>query len=362
MQSLVEAHRNVGSGSALRRRLRWVAAAAAYWAGIVLLATTYAVLRRDYEYRLSNLVSDVPLVSIGTIASLALVAGLRRLVRLPFQVQVVCAAALVLLAAFVYELLWELALTIIPRPTPFVPSLKFIILGSLFWLAPMGLWAAGHLALFHYAEARHRERRLAALQIEAHEAQVRALRYQVNPHFLYNTLNSIAALILDRRNDEAERMVLRLADFFRSSLARDPLQDSTLAEEIAFQRRYLEVEQLRFENRLDVAIDLPPELERACVPSLILQPLVENALKHGATAGDEALKLRITAVRFDGGVIIDVLNNGVTSTSVSSGTGTGLRNVAHRLTTRFGESATVDTEASGSGFLVRLSFPYEEKQ
>lgn len=332
--------------------------AVAYWTIVVVIAVTYAVLK-GFQYQLSLLPGDAMLVLSGAAASIALSAGLRQATRLEFRRQVGTAALLVLLVAWPFDFAFKVIGHFLFDGPPLYRSPMLVLQGGLFWLAPFGLWAACNLAMHHSQDARLRERRLAALQIEAHEAQVRALRYQINPHFLYNTLNSIAALILDGRNEVAEEMVLRLSAFFRATLTIDPLRDITLSEEIALQLRYLDVERLRFEDNLEVDIDVPSELENARVPSLILQPLVENALKHGAPQAGMPMRLRIRACSHDKFLRIEVSDNGRGKEPGGFSTGLGLKNVANRLASRFGGRSRVEAFPEPGGFTVRLSIPNE---
>ena len=185
---------------------------------------------------------------------------------------------------------------------------------------------------------------------------MRALRYQINPHFLYNTLNSVSALILDERSAEADAMVVKLAAFFRASLSLDPVEDTPLGEEIALQLLYLGIERARFADRLKVSVDLPPGLEKAGVPSFILQPLVENAMKHGMRGAGRRLHLRIGAWTQDEMLTVEVADDGAGS-SGAEGTGTGLSNVERRLRSRHGDRASITTLRGSDGFAVRLTLP-----
>lgn len=360
---------DTGDGDTSRTTLvlRLACGAALFWGSFVFFAVAYAIVRYGDEYAWAKLAIDLPVVllctALGTLFALLLRAVLRRTAHLALLTQIALIALLAGLACPVYSLMGETLLVWLSVTEVADLTVRKVVAGSIFFLAPMGVWAAIQLALFHHAEARARERRLAALQIEAHEAQVRALRYQVNPHFLYNTLNSVAALILDRRNDEAEHMVLRLADFFRAGLARDPLADASLAEEVAAQKLYLEVEQLRFGDALRVDIDVPAELATARLPSLILQPLVENALKHAARDDGSPLCVSIAARPAADRLILEVRDNGSsTGGEGRAGTGTGLRNVAGRLASRFGTDARLDALATGEGFVARLDLPWEKPE
>jgi two-component system, LytTR family, sensor kinase len=239
----------------------------------------------------------------------------------------------------------------------FVP--RDVLRGGFFWLTLFSLWGAACLALLRDREARHRERRMALLQAEAHDAQVRALRYQVNPHFLYNTLSSISTLILEGRAACAEKMTMCLSAFFRTSLAQDPFQDVRLADELELQRIYLAIEQMRFADSLKVELDVPEPLNGALVPSLILQPLVENSIKHGLNEAGKLMLLKITARSVQGRLVIEVADNG-RGPGNCKGTGVGLGNVRRRLTTRFGEACRFSAgPREEGGFQVRLEMPLQ---
>ena len=206
------------------------------------------------------------------------------------------------------------------------------------------------------------ERRATEFERLAHSAQLRALRYQVNPHFLFNTLNSLSSLVMARRLDDAETMILNLSAFFRSALAIDPTEDVPLAEEIRLQRLYLDIERIRFPGRLHVNVTVPPPLEAAHVPALLLQPLVENAIKHGVGRTNERVTLNIIAepegddamrliVEDSGGSVSERRPN-------SYGTGVGLSNVCERLNARFGAAASCEHgPRSEGGYRVAITLP-----
>lgn len=345
---------------------KWAAVAIAaliFWVLFVAAAVIYAVMLGKYKYSLAMFSTDVSIVTLGVLFSLAIRAGLDRMPRVTFIHQLLLAAALVALLATPFEIAFRHMFHLLEGKPP-VSEIRLgkLLSGGIFWMIPMGLWGAGTLAMLHDAEARRRERRLAEAQVQAHEAQVRALRYQINPHFLYNTLNSIAALILDRRNEEAEAMVLQLSSFFRASLSSDPFEDVPLADEIEHQLMYLDIEQARFRDALEVSIDLPPELGRVGVPSLILQPIVENALKHGLRGPGKPMTLTISA-RADGDRLsIEVSDDGrgAGADSCCAGTGTGLSNVERRLAGRYAGRSSVEAAGGPEGFKVRLTMPLQQ--
>jgi two-component system, LytTR family, sensor kinase len=339
-------------------------AAVAFWAVALAMASSYVrmVVRQIPHYPLEQLPFDAGVVLLGAAHCLLIRAVLERVVRRPFWIQAGVAAALALALAMPFE--WVMRVTMLlvfsaydealPPVTP-----RAIVASTVFWGAPFGLWALGLLALTHDAEARRRELRLVEAQAQAHEAQVRALRYQVNPHFLYNTLNSIAALILDRRNDMAEAMVIRLSDFFRSSLSQDPLADAPLTREIELQRLYLDIEEVRFADQLQVEVRLPRELEDALVPGLILQPLVENALKHGLRGPGQPMRLTIAARAEADRLTLEVADDGRGQGAPGGGVGTGvgLKNIERRLAARFQDQARLAVESTPEGFRARITLP-----
>ena len=231
------------------------------------------------------------------------------------------------------------------------------------WYFFFAAWCSLYVALSSAAQLRMAERRASEFESAAQAAQIRALRYQVNPHFLFNTLNSLSSLIMARRDEEAERMIMNLSNFFRASLATDPTADVSLSEEIALQRLYLDIEQARFPNRLQVEVDIPERLQSARVPALLLQPIVENAIKYGVARAKDVVTLTIRAEQQGARLHLIVENSGeVLSPDAPQGdeasTGVGLANVCQRLSARFGVSTSCDFgPRPEGGFRVTLTMP-----
>jgi len=231
------------------------------------------------------------------------------------------------------------------------------------WYFFFAAWASFYIAMSAAARMRSAERRAALAERNAQTAQLRALRYQVNPHFLFNTLNSLSSLVMSRRADEAETMIVNLSSFFRSSLTLDPGADVTLAQEIELQELYLDIEKVRFPRRLKVRIVVPGDLAGAKVPPLILQPLVENAIKHGVARTTEPVTLTVAAREEDARLVLTVENDRGPSgaaTGAGNGTGVGLANVCERLAARFGAAGDCEAEPlPGGGWRVTLAMPLE---
>jgi hypothetical protein len=240
---------------------------------------------------------------------------------------------------------------------------RFLADNAVTWYFFFAAWCSFYVAMSSAAQLRTAERRAAEFESAAQFAQIRALRYQVNPHFLFNTLNSLSSLIMARREEEAERMIMNLSNFFRASLATDPTADVSLSEEIALQRLYLDIEKARFPNRLQVEVDIPDRLQSARVPALLLQPVVENAVKYGVARAKDVVTLSIRAEQQGARLQLIVENSGeVLSPDMLRGdeasTGVGLTNVCQRLAARFGVSTSCEYgPRPEGGFRVALAMP-----
>lgn len=223
----------------------------------------------------------------------------------------------------------------------------------------LSAWAGLYLALSYASEAHRVRLRAAELECAAQDAELRSLRYQVNPHFLFNTLNSLSSLVMKGRRDEAEQMILSLSNFYRTSLTGDPLEDVPLEEEVHLQKLYLDIEAVRFPERLTTRIDIPPALLTACVPGLILQPLVENAIKYGVSRTSSPVTITISAHEEADTLHLLVTDDGNKPPSAAdAGNGIGLANVRDRLTARFGGQARIAYGPGDTGgFAVHLTLP-----
>jgi hypothetical protein len=215
--------------------------------------------------------------------------------------------------------------------------------------------------------ARTRERELAearqaaaAANAAAQHAQLAALRFQLNPHFLFNTLNAISSLIVTDRAADAEIMTGKLSNFLRASLEADPESEVTLDEELETVQSYLEIETVRFGDRLKIAFECPAPLLDALVPSFLLQPVLENAIKYAVAPSRRPVAITVKAtasadrlsllVEDDGGQAFGALPKG--------GTGLGLANIRQRLHAFYGDAGSLDATATERGFTVVIGMPY----
>jgi len=229
-----------------------------------------------------------------------------------------------------------------------------------FWTWFFLAWAGMYLSISYSFDVREEQQRAAEIRERAHIAQLRALHSQINPHFLFNSLNSVSALMLDGAVARADEMVGKLARFLRLGLAADPTDRIALAAEIELQRTYLEIEQLRYQD-LVVTCDVPEELGAALVPALILQPIVENAVKYGVAGAPPPASIALRAWATDGRLTLEVVDSGKGHGPTSSGGGIGLANVHQRLGLIYGEDAVrlSRNRRDGGSFHVQLEFPLE---
>ena len=221
-------------------------------------------------------------------------------------------------------------------------------------------WCALYLALLTGEKARESERREGAYRRAAKAAELRSLRYQVNPHFLFNTLNSLSALVLTGKTQAAERMIQTISTFYRRSLADDPTAEVPLREEFALQKLYLDIEAVRFPHRLRAVYKLPPELEDAKVPGLILQPLVENSVKHAVAPTAEQVTITLAAREEYGRLVVTVTDDGPGTAPEGDkrhNHGIGVANVRDRLEARFGGEAAIVSGPVPGGYSTQLRMP-----
>ena len=202
------------------------------------------------------------------------------------------------------------------------------------------------------------------LELQASSAQLAMLRYQLNPHFLFNTLNSISTLVLLKQTDRANAMLSRLSSFLRYTLANEPTAHVTVAQEVETLKLYLEIEKMRFEARLRPKFDVDPAVERARLPSLLLQPLVENAIKYAVSTLEEGADICVEVRLAGERVQITVsdtgpgLRDGVQPPSLS--TGVGLTNIRERLAQAYGPDQRLTTQSlPAGGFSVSIEIPFQ---
>lgn len=220
-------------------------------------------------------------------------------------------------------------------------------------------WSALYLGVKNWwSWQQERENALQSLAL-ANKAQLDMLRYQLNPHFLFNALNSIRASI-DEDAVRAKQMITQLSEFLRYSLLAESKKKISLSEELEAVRNYLAIEQIRFEDKLVVEFDIEQEAEDFQIPNFLLNPLVENAVKHGLQTSPKPLEIKISAKIVNKGLVLEVINSGMLNNgSDCNGNGIGLKNVRDRLQTLFGDNAAFELNQDGPFVKARIEISDE---
>jgi two-component system LytT family sensor kinase len=216
----------------------------------------------------------------------------------------------------------------------------------------------GGLAFDYYERYRERTLQAARLEKSLADARLHALELQIQPHFLFNTMNAITSLVRTGRNDEAVEMTAGLSELLRYTLDHAGGQQVALEEELAVLRRYLEIQRARFPDRMTFRIDVSPEALRAAVPTLLLQPLAENAVRHGLALSAQPGVVEIRAVRAGARLQLDVFNSGRLDPGAPPGI--GLRNTRERLEHLYGDGWDFELRNAGGGVLATISIPWSE--
>jgi signal transduction histidine kinase len=237
-------------------------------------------------------------------------------------------------------------------------SVLEIALGRYFLLLA---WASTYFALLAAVQARMAERREQQFRSAAKAAELRSLRYQVNPHFLFNTLNSLSALVMTGKTERAERMIQTISRFYRHSLADDPTNDVALKDEFDLQKLYLDIEAVRFPERLIPVFELPEDLEDARVPGMILQPLVENSVKYAVSAVARPVTIKVSAHEEFDRLVVTVSDDGPgIPDGAPHGFGIGLANVQDRLEARFGSDIAFTSTPVPGGYRTEIRIPLSQ--
>lgn len=311
------------------------------------------------------------LLWIDAFAGLVLTTILRHAYQFVWERQIVVRLLTVLTASYVLAVVWQ----VIKNYSQFYyydefeavekyGNMAYIngIIGYSYFL--FLCWSGMYFGLKFYRLLQEEKEKSIRAESLAHEAQLRMLRYQLNPHFLFNTLNAISTLILDKDTELANAMVSKLSNFLRYSLDKDPMQKVDLEHEISTMKLYLEIEQVRFDDRLQVVINIEDNARKALVPSLILQPLVENSIKYAVANRVEGGKITISGKVFAGDLLLEVMDNGPGITTENGKlpkfSGVGLRNTQERLQELYGakHSCKIGT-ALPHGLKIEIRIPFE---
>jgi two-component system LytT family sensor kinase len=222
-------------------------------------------------------------------------------------------------------------------------------------------WSALYFGLPSMSEQKRNRERMLTIEALAHRERLRALRFQLNPHFLFNSLNSVSTLIAEGRNREANRMLGRVSEFLRMTLDSDDAAEVSVASEMDFVRRYLDIEKGRFGDRLTIHITIADDVDQALVPPMILQPIVENAVRYAVVPRENGGAVSIRASREDSSLMLRVDDDGPGIDELRGGMGIGLTNVRERLSQMYARDADVQFERSVQGGLsVAIRLPFRE--
>ena len=333
------------------------------WSAFLVAMTFSRVGRFPLSYML---VEKLLLTALGVVASLALRAALRPRVDAGRPMAVLIALCVV--ASYAIAAVWTAAFNVLAIPITnamlgreyAIRSIGDLMSGSVYHSFSLVAWGFLYIGIRHYLALLDERERSLRLEASASTARLRALQYQLNPHLFFNTLNAISTLVVERRNDDAALMIARLADFLRLTLRQDHATQVSLADELSFIGQYLDIEQVRFGDRLDVRYDIEEDAYRALVPLLLLQPLVENAIRHGIAPGDGRGTIAIAARRLGPELDLTIENSGpARPPSEGEAARIGLANVRERLAVLYPDRHDVVTRVlPGGGFRVELRLPY----
>jgi signal transduction histidine kinase len=337
------------------------------WAGYALFRAVSTLANdQPWENLVLMLISAITGFSISVVLSVIYGWLIRQRALVTWSVTVLVLAVAVSLYSFINA--WVLQLYA-GEQTGFAQ--RFVGIFS-YDLTVLGAWSALYYAINFFLQVEEQADRLERLEAQATSAQLAMLRYQLNPHFLFNTLNSISTLVLLKQTEPANAMLTRLSGFLRHTLVTQPGGKVSVAQEVETLKLYLDIERMRFEERLRTVFKIEPAAAQASIPSLLLQPLVENAIKYAVSPQEEGARISLTAQVIGNRLRVIVADTGPGSQAAVArvsdalsgtravSTGVGLANIRDRLAQAYGEDHRfqIDNPPEG-GFTVTIEIPYE---
>ncbi|MBN7819377.1 sensor histidine kinase [Bowmanella yangjiangensis] len=336
---------------------------------LLMLADNMLLLGNYNALGCSILYILIPVTLIGFVLTLPVRYLYRHCWNLPFVYQ----AAVIIAVSALLASLW-----IVPKNLLFYwasgddifnlsanPKFKwqhlFMMVSNSFFI--MMVWSSLYFGInYHYRLVQAQEQQLRSARL-SHLAQIRMLRYQINPHFLFNTLNALSTLVMKGDKPRSGKMIEQLATFLRFSLDSEPEKKIRLHDEIKALMMYLEIEKVRFSDRLDVEVSVTPEARMAMVPSMLLQPLVENCIKHAIAKMSDGGVIKVQAWLENKMLHLQVADNGpLTDVNQVNLSGVGLQNIIERLEVLYGQYQKLRMDVQGShGLRVTLVIPFEEE-
>ncbi len=330
------------------------------WTGYLLLRT---VVSLSNGFSVEGVIAVIIEAIIGyclTLLLSTLYGTYRRLPRIP---AILLTVATLGTATVIYAVLDAFIYSFIKMPEPSI-SINLVV-GTVFInFTVLAGWSALYFAINFYLIVERQIDQMQALEMQASQAQLAMLRYQLNPHFLFNTLNSISTLVLLKQTERANIMLSRLSSFLRYTLANEPTAHVTLSQEAETLKLYLEIEKMRFDDRLRPVFEIDERVAKARLPSLLLQPLVENAIKYAVTPQEEGAEITVSARLAGERVQITVSDTGPGLIEARQrptlSTGVGLANIKERLAQAYGPDHRFDARSDpGKGFRVEIEIPFQ---
>jgi hypothetical protein len=348
----------------LRRAQAWLLAAAFWTMVAVICALQVWMSMLTHGHSLARIVLYQTVVwDAWIVIGFAIAALTRRLPLAPFRLRNTLVHVLVGCVVGLLHAAWWVACMLVLRPYDRMNPTDFAVpfLSVAFSQLPTELLLYGLVALAahasaYYVESRERETRAAQLEKSLAEARLQALELQLQPHFLFNTLNAVSALVRTGQTAQAVGMIAGLSDLLRYALDRAGAPSVAVEEEAEMLRRYLEIQRLRFADRLTFEIVVDDDARRAAMPALLLQPLAENAISHGIARSAGAGRVGVRVSRDDGRLRIAMFNTGSLDTDPAPGI--GLTNTMARLRQLYGDDQSVALRADGEGVTAEVVIPF----
>jgi sensor histidine kinase YesM len=331
------------------------------WAGYFVLRTLSGIANSMGWF---YVVHTALLTATGYSITLLMASAFRRLIRMQPVYTWVGSIVIVAIAAAAFSAIETWSVSTFVNPGVQAEGVRFFS-AILLTVSVLLAWSALYYSINFFILLEQQTDRLLRLESQASNAQLAMLRYQLNPHFLFNTLNSISTLVLLKQTERANAMLSRLSSFLRYTLVNESTGMVTVAQEIETLKLYLEIEKMRFEERLRPHFHIDPTVMRAHLPSLLLQPLIENGIKYAVTPQEEGADISIELRREADRVFITVTDTGPGADSqyqvrAAQSTGVGLANIRDRLAQAYGDNHRFETQSEiTGGFRVFIEIPYQ---
>jgi sensor histidine kinase YesM len=343
-----------------KNRAFWILQSAG-WTGYFVLRTLSGIANSMGWF---YVVHTALLTATGYSITLLMASAFRRLIRMQPVYTWVGSIVIVAVAAAAFSAIETWSVSTFVDPGVRAEGMRFFS-AILLTVSVLLAWSALYYSINFFMLLEAQTDRLLRLESQASNAQLAMLRYQLNPHFLFNTLNSISTLVLLKQTERANAMLSRLSSFLRYTLVNESTGMVTVAQEIETLKLYLEIEKMRFEERLRPHFHIDPTVMRAHLPSLLLQPLIENGIKYAVTPQEEGADISIEMRREADRVFITVSDTGPGADSqyqvrAAQSTGVGLANIRDRLAQAYGDNHRFETQSEiTGGFRVFIEIPYQ---